>query len=307
MDHYKQLESFVSVALHGSFSAAARSEGVAPNVMRERIDALERRLAARLVHRSPRGLALTEAGTGFLDAARAVLAGLEQAEAAVSARASGAHGHLRVTAPAGFGRRHIAPLIPALVARHPSLDITLDLHDHYANLPTGGFDCALFIGDPPDSSQVAIPLGGTRRVVVGSPAYLDRAGEPARPADLARHNCLCFHGESQMQARHWQFRVDGRLLQQPVSGTLRCSDGSTLHQWALAGMGLAWRALWEVEDDLRHGRLRSVLDRYAVATVGIYAVVPQRGHMPSRVRVFIDHLRQAYGDPGYPSAPVARL
>ncbi|MDX3906469.1 MAG: substrate binding domain-containing protein [Pigmentiphaga sp.] len=210
-----------------------------------------------------------------------------------------AKGDLRVTAPAGFGRRHIAPLIPGLLARHPGLEVTLDLHDHFASLADDNFDCAIFIGEPPDSQLVAVRLGSTRRAVVGSADYFARHGVPRQPADLEHHNCLCFQGESPMQARHWLFQVDGRTVTQPVSGNLRCSDGTTLYKWALAGLGLAWRALWEVEADLASGRLSSVLDAYAVPTVGIYAVMPHRKHMPLRVRVFLEFLQSAYNDPQY--------
>jgi len=147
-----------------------------------------------------------------------------------------------------------------------------------------------------DSSLVSVRLGEMRRMVVASPAYLVAHGVPRAPADLATHECL-----SLGQQRGWMFRdpQSGEVDTVKVGGSFECNDGAVLHEWALAGRGLAWRSLWEVGQDLKEGRLTSVLDAWQVPPMGIYAVFPQRRHLPLRVRLFIDLLKETYGRSSY--------
>ncbi len=133
-----------------------------------------------------------------------------------------------------------------------------------------------------------------QRVIVASPAYIDEFGVPPAPTFLAEHNCLALR-----QQRGWTLRVDGEVQVMKVSGSLECNDGAVLHDWVLAGKGLAWRSLWEVGADIAAGRLVSVLDDHAAPPVGIHAVVPQRRHLPLRVRLFIDLLKTIWRNPAY--------
>jgi DNA-binding transcriptional LysR family regulator len=209
-----------------------------------------------------------------------------------------ASGHLRVSAPAGFGRRHVAPLVPAFTVAHPDVSITLDLSDRLVDLVNEGFDCAVRLGELPDSSLVSLRLGENRRVCVASPAYLTRRGAPQSLADLVHHNCLAL-GASANQQRGWVFQQGDKVVSIKVSGTMECSDGAVLHEWCLEGYGLAWRSWWEVGTDIAAGRLVSVLDEFAAPPIGIHAVFPQRRHLPLRVRLFLDFLKHTYGHPGY--------
>src|SRR6218665_1006661 len=134
MDKLKQMDSFVSVATRGSLTAAARAEGVAPAIMGRRIDALEERLGVKLLVRTTRRISLTREGSAFLEDAQRLLADLANAEASVSAGGVKASGHLNITAPAGFGRRHVAPLVPRFVAQHPEVSISLNLADRLVDL-----------------------------------------------------------------------------------------------------------------------------------------------------------------------------
>lgn len=298
MSRFKQIESFVSVAARGSLTAAAQAEGVAPAVIGRRIDALEARLGVRLLVRTTRRITLTFEGGAFLEDCQRLLRDLHNAEASVSRGGVKASGHLRVTAPAGFGRAHVAPLVPSFVESHPEVSISLELTDRITDIVNENLDLAVRIGALDDSSLVGVPLAENRRVVVASPAYLRRRGTPATPADLVQHDCLTF-GTYGNQARGWQFTVDGRVASIRVNGSLECNDGAVLRDWALDGKGLAWRSLWEVGDDLRSGRLRSVLDAFAAPPTAIHAVIAQRRHLPLRVRTFIDHLKNSYGNPAY--------
>jgi len=298
VDRFKQIETFVAVAAKGSLSGAAQADGVAPAVIGRRIDALEERLGVKLFVRTTRRITLTVEGSAFLEDCQRILHDVQNAEASVSAGGVKASGHLRVTAPAGFGRRHVAPLVPRFIDAHPDVSVTLDISDRLVDLVNEGFDCAVRIGELPDSSLVSLRLGENRRVCVASPAYLARRGVPRTLADLARHNCLAL-GASASQQRGWTFQHDGRIVTIRVSGTMECSDGAVLHEWCLGGQGLAWRSWWEVGDEIAAGRLVAVLDAFEPPPVGIHAVFAQRRHLPLRVRLFLDFLKQTYEHPDY--------
>jgi DNA-binding transcriptional LysR family regulator len=295
MDVLKQIESFVSVATRGSLSAAARVEGVTPAVIGRRLDALEQRLGVKLALRTTRSISLTFEGSAFLEDCQRILHDLADAEASVSLGGVKASGHLRVSAPAGFGRLHVAPLLRDFLVANPDVSCSLDLSDRLVDLVNENIDCAIRIGELADSSLVSIRLADNRRVVVASPEFLARHGAPVAPEELTSFNCLALR-----QQRGWLFLNEkGETITVKVAGNLECNDGAVLHQCALAGDGLAWRSLWEVEADMRAGRLVSVLDAFATPKMGIYAVFPQRKHLALRVRMLIDHLKNHYSRPDY--------
>jgi len=296
MDRLKQIEAFVSAATRGSLSAAARVEGVTPAIIGRRLDGLEARLGVKLLLRTTRRLTITFEGQAFLEDCQKVLIDMANAEAAVSLGGVRANGQLRVSAPSGFGRQHVAPLVGDFMQANPEVTVNLDLSDRLVDLLNENIDCAIRIGELTDSSLISVRLGEMRRMVVASPAYLVAYGVPRAPADLARHNCL-----SLGQQRGWTFRdpESGEVDTLKVNGTFECNDGAVLHAWALAGRGLAWRSLWEVGQDLKEGRLTSVLDAWQASPMGIYAVFPQRRHLPLRVRLFIDLLKETYSRPSY--------
>lgn len=303
MDKLKQLESFVSVVTRGSLTAAALVEGVAPAIMGRRLDALEERLGVKLLLRTTRRITLTHEGSAFLENCQRLLADLADAEASVSAGGVKASGHLRITAPAGFGRRHVAPLVPPFRALHPEVTISLNLSDRIVDMTGEGYDCAVRVGDLPDSSLVSVRLAENRRLCVATPAYLARHGRPRVPQDLAHFDCLTLSSDAS-QTRGWAF-ADGldpatrAVVYVKPSGPLDCSDGQVLHDWCLAGYGIAWRSIWEVEAEIAAGALVVVLDEFAAPPNGIYAVFPQRKHLPLRVRLWIDHLKLHYSQPAF--------
>ena len=208
MDKLKQLETFVSVAQRGSLAGAARALGLAPAIIGRRLDALEAHLGIKLLLRTTRRLSLTNEGSAFLEDCQRLLADLATAEASVSAGGLQATGHLRITAPAGFGRRHIAPLVPLFRELHPEVTISLNLSDRLVDMAVEGFDCAVRVGDMPDSSLVSVRLADNRRLCVATPAFLARHGVPQKPADLARFQCLTLSSDAS-QTRGWAFKVSG--------------------------------------------------------------------------------------------------
>lgn len=306
MDKLKQLETFVAVATRGSLTAAAKAEGVAPAIIGRRLDGLESRLGVKLMVRTTRRITLTHEGSAFLEDCQRLLADLANAEASVSAGGVKASGHLRITAPAGFGRRHVAPLVPRFRELHPEVTISLNLSDRVVDVAGEGFDCAVRVGDLPDSSLVSVRLADNRRLCVATPRYLQQHGRPQTPAELSRFDCLTLSSDAS-QTRGWAFSVpregaagdERELVYLRPGGPLDCSDGQVLHAWCLAGYGIAWRSTWEVEADIAAGRLVTVLDEFAAPPNGIYAVFPQRKHLALRVRLWIDFLKHNYAQPDF--------
>ena len=302
MDKLKQMESFVAVALRGSLTAAAKAEGVAPAIVGRRLDALEQRLGVKLLVRTTRRMTLTHEGTAFLEDCQRLLTDLGNAEASVSAGGIQASGHLRLTAPAGFGRRHVAPLVPLFRELHPEVTVSLNLSDRVINMAGEGFDCAVRVGDLPDSSLVSVRLADNRRMCVATPGYLARHGRPTQPADLQRFDCLTLSSDAS-QTRGWAFTVPkaegSEVIHLRPSGPLDCSDGQVLHDWCLGGWGIAWRSTWEVEAEIASGLLVPVLEEFAAPPNGIYAVFPERKHMALRLRLWIDFLKLHYSREGF--------
>ena len=297
MGKFTQMATFAEVVARGSLSAAARAEGIAPAMIGRRLDALEARLGVKLLQRTTRKLVLTDEGVAFLEDCQRILGEVDDAEAAVSEHSARATGHLLVSAPAGFGRQHVAPLLPSFLAEHRDVTVNLNLNDRVVDVLGEGVDVAIRIASLSDSNLVAVKLADNRRVVVASPAYLKRHGQPRHPTDLARHNCLAISSDGSQ--RGWTFLDNGQQLTLKVGGNMVCNDGAVLHEWALAGKGLAWRSMWEVGEQIASGALSTVLDDFAAPGNDIHAVFAQRRHLPLRIRAFVDFLRRSYARPEY--------
>lgn len=305
MDKVKQMCAFVDAVDKGSLARAALEQNITPVMLGRRIDALERRLGVKLLHRTTRHLTLTESGSLFLEHCRKLLADIELAETIVSEGRDQASGHLIVSAPAAFGRLHVAPHAPAFLAANPSVQISFNLTDHVVDLVREGYELGIRIGGVLDPSFVAVRLATNRRVVCATPDYFARCGIPRTLEALAQHNCLAFNLQGGQQ-RGWYFQKDGKPVTIKVNGNLDCNDGELLHRWASEGFGLAWRSTWEIQAQLAAGELITVLDEYALPDYDIMAVYMQQRHLPARVRAFIDTLKAVYRQPGYWTRPPAR-
>jgi DNA-binding transcriptional LysR family regulator len=298
VDKLKQIEAFVAAVDAGSLARAAVVASVTPAMIGRRIDALERRLGARLLHRSTRRLALTEEGAVYLEYCRKLLADLSHADSLIHEGRQTATGQLSVSAPAAFGRKHVALHGPSFVARHPEVRVSFNLNDQVVDLVQLGFDMGVRIGGAIDPAFVAIKLAANRRVVCASPAYLKRHGTPRTLVDLARHNCLAFNLQGGQQGG-WHFRDGNKPITVRVAGDLECNDTELLHRWTLEGLGLSWRSTWEIAGELARGELVTVLDAYALPAYDIMAVYPQQRHVPAKVRFFVEHLKSIYTAPDY--------
>jgi DNA-binding transcriptional LysR family regulator len=303
MDKLKQMCAFVDAVEQGSLARAALEQGVTPVMLGRRIDALEKRLGVKLLYRTTRHLTLTEQGAVFLDHCRKLLADIDTAETIASEGRDKATGHLIVSAPAAFGRLHVAPHAPGFVAAHPKVQVSFNLTDQVVDLVREGYELGIRIGGVLDPNFVAVKLASNRRVVCGTPAYFERFGIPRTLDELAQHNCLAFNLQGGQQ-RGWYFQKDGKPVTIKVNGNLDCNDGELLHRWASEGIGLAWRSTWEIQAQLAAGELITVLDEYALPDYDIVAVYMQQRHLPARVRFFIDALKAIYAQPGYWTRPV---
>ncbi len=298
MDRHAQLSSFVLIAEKGGFAAAALAEGVTPVVMGRRLSALEERLGVKLMHRSTRGLKLTELGEQFLARCRVTLKDFDELELSITTSRRSVSGDLLVTAPAGFGRHHVACHAPGFLRAHPGVALAFNLTDGLVDLVRERADLSVRIGPVSDPNYVAIKLHPNRRVVCGSPRYFEKHGVPRTPEELLNHNCLTL-SSSINQLRGWSFNHNNRVTNVRVGGALSCNDGELLFQWMLEGLGLGWRSTWEVQPAIDRGELISVLDEYAVPHYDIQAVYPQQRYVPAKVLAFIDYLKTIYADPNY--------
>jgi DNA-binding transcriptional LysR family regulator len=285
-----QLRVFVAVAEAGGFAPAARQLRVSPPAVTRAIAGLERHLGARLLHRTTRMVRLTEVGERFVQDARRILGELEEAEAS----ARGAHiepqGELAITAPVMFGRLHIAPTLLAFLAEHPKVQARVMFVDRLVHLMEEGFDVAVRIASLADSSFTAARLGTVRRVVVASPEYLSRHGEPATPADLPQHQGIGFGGTGGSLLR-WTFAAPGdpvaRETAQPRM-PLKLNAVDVAIEAALAGHGLARVLSYQVRDHVAAGRLRRVLQPFEPPPVPVHLVYPEGRKAAAKVRAFVD-------------------
>lgn len=297
MDSLGAINLFVRVAETGSFSAAASQLGMSKSAASKKISALEEKLGARLINRTTRRLNLTEVGTAFYERARRILAELEEAEQAVTHLVAEPRGTLRVNAPMTFGIGPLASALAGFMAEYPELTVSLDLNDRRVDLIEEGYDVAIRIAELGDSSLIARKIAPIRRVICASPDYWDRCGRPRTPAQLADHNCLVYtYLETPSE---WRFRDRDETLSVRVGGSFLANNGEAIRAATLAGLGVCQSPTFTVGEDIRAGRLTTVLDEFEDKSLAAYAVYPHRKHLSAKVRVFVDFLARQFGPAPY--------
>lgn len=286
MDRIETMQAFVTVADHKGFAPAARKLGLSASAVTRMVAALEERVGARLLQRTTRSVMLTDAGERFLERARRILADVEEAEAAVQAERTQPTGRLVVSAPLGFGRRHVTPLMSTYLKRYPDVAGDLRLSDRMVNLVEEGVDIAVRIGHLPDSSLVARAVGDMRRMVVASPDYLAAHGEPHHPSEIAAHRTVHFGALS--AAPDWRFVEDGREVRVACAPrfTTNSADAAIFH--AEQGGGLTRVLAYQAAEGLASGRLKAVLTDYEIAPLPIHLVYPTSRLLSAKVRAFVD-------------------
>ena len=296
----RDVRAFTMAAAAGSLSEAARRLGLAPITVSRSLAALEAELGARLMHRTTRSLSLTPEGEAFLPFAQALVENAEQGQARLQSGNDGAAGLLRVSVPIAFGRKIVAPLLPALLAQTPKLRVALDMHDSLPDLVATGTDLAIRIARLRDSGLIAQKLGDNPRLLVASPDYLAARGQPRLAGELEQHDCIPLSGMT-----HWM--LEDAHGERPVRLNARMSASSIegCHAASLAGGGIALLSEWNVREDLASGALARIdLEDAAPERLAISAVYPTTRMLLPKVRLFIAALRAALAARGIGTASV---
>ena len=286
MDRIDAMLAFVAVADLQGFAPAARKLGLSPSGVTRLIAALEERLGARLLQRTTRKVALTDVGARYLERARRILADVEEAEGSAHDERTRPSGRLVVSAPVGFGRLHVSPIMSAYLARYPEVSAELRLADRMINLVEDGVDLAVRIGHLPDSSLVARHVGEMRRIVVASKGYLKQHGEPKTPAVLASHATIQFGAMT--ASPDWRFVDAGREVRVACTPRFTTNSADAAIQYAEQGGGLTRVLAYQAADAIKAGRLRIILAKFEEPPLPIHVVYPTSRLLSAKVRAFID-------------------
>lgn len=294
MDRASEMLIFVQCVEEGSFSAAARAMDMTPSAISKQIRRLEDRLGARLFNRTTRRISLTEIGREFYERCARIMADIESAEESVSSLQDRVTGTLRVSATSAFARGEVLPRLLPFMERYPELKMELELTDRAVDLVEEGLDCAIRLQEQVDDpSLVARRLAVNRRIIVASPAYLEKHGAPKAPDDLRNHNCLVLYNVSRFN--DWEFEMpDGSHQVVHVSGNFQANTAGALFGASLAGMGLARLSTWLVAPRIRDGQLVQVLPEFAQEASAYYVLFPQGRHLSRKVRAFVDFLVEEF-------------
>ena len=286
MDRFEALSTFIAVVDENGFAPAARKLRLSPSAATRGVASLEERLGVRLLNRTTRSVSLTDAGARFLERARRVLSDLAEAERLAEDERAEPAGRLAVTAPLVFGRLHVAPLLCRFLNAHPKVQAELELNDRLVNLVEEGIDLGVRIGALGDSSDIARRVGATRRVVVASPGYLDRAGEPKTPADLLQHRLIAFN--SLDRDRRWRFGSGDDRDEVEVSPVYVTNSADAAIWHAAHDGGFTLALSYQVQDLVRAGALRIVLAAFEPPPLPIQFVYPSSRLLSVKVRALID-------------------
>ena len=286
MDRIDAMQAFVAVADLRGFAPAARRLGLSPSGVTRLIAALEDRLGARLLQRTTRSVALTDVGSRYLERARRILADVEEAEGSARDERTRPGGRLVVSAPVGFGRLHVSPIMSEFLNRHAEVSGDLRLSDRFVNLVEDGIDCAVRIGHLADSSLVARHVGEMRRIVVASPEYLGRRGEPDAPEAIASHQTIQFGAATAVP--DWHFVRDGNEIRVALTPRLTTNSADAAIQYAEQGGGLTRVLAYQAAEAIKSGRLKIVLAKFEQPPLPIHIVYPTSRLLSAKVRTFID-------------------
>ncbi len=288
MNKLEAMQTFIRVAEAGSFVAVAEQMHLARSAVTRQIAALEQHLGVKLTTRSTRKLSLTAEGAAYLEQCRIILNLVDAAEAGISDHRAELRGRIRLGLPLSFGLQTLAPVLLDFAVQHPLVELVMDLSDERANLIEEGLDMAIRITADLQPGDVIRRLGSCRLLALASSDYLDRFGEPQRPADLRDHECLIYASDSTPAS--WSFREHGREKRVAVRGRVIANNGVMLAEACARGMGIARQPEFIAASYLKSGALREVLTSFEAAPLGIYAVLPSHRYVPQRVRVLIQYL-----------------
>ena len=286
MDRLESMSAFVAVAKARGFSAAARELGTPLATINRRVVDLERAMGVKLLHRSTREVVLTEIGQSFFISCERILEELKEAEETATGEYRAPKGTLTLTAPVGFGRLHLQPVVLEFLAAYPDISLKLLLVDRVVHLVEDNVDLALRISELPDSALVARALGHVQMVVSASPGYLGQRGIPRHPSELRRHDCIAWSGVEPLNS--WWFREGAKDLTFPIHTRLSTTSADSAIGAAHAGLGLVQTTSYQAEPGLRGGSLALVLREFECAPTPVSLVYARQRSLPLKVRAFID-------------------
>jgi len=297
MDTLTAMKVFCSVVENDSLAGASRTLNVSPSVVSKQLSGLEDRLGVRLLNRTTRRVSLTEVGSAYYERCKRILADVDEAEIAVSQAHSAPRGLLKLTAPTTFAHRHVAPHLPEFLDRYPEVEVQLLVNDRVVDLVDEGIDLAIRIAQLKDSSLIARKLAVNHRMLVASPDYLNKWGQPATPDQLSDHSLITYAPGNPIN--DWHFMIDNQQKILRAKGTLAMNNGDSVLQTVLAGGGLAMLAAFMAGEHVKSGKLVTLLEEYVREDVPIYAVYPSGRHLSPKVRAFVDFLVDLYNPTPY--------
>ncbi|MHC8493255.1 LysR family transcriptional regulator [Thalassospira sp. SM2505] len=287
MDLLTNLSLFIRIVEKGGLAAAGRDFGFSPATVSERVAALEDHYGTRLLTRTTRAISLTEEGRTLLDGARQLVGEANDLQSQIRHGADRLSGPIRISVTFDLGRHRIASILNDFIEKHPDIEIDLFLSDGYIDLVGQGIDLAVRYGKLADSSLKRRKLGDVHRFASASPDYLARYGTPQTPADLEQHNCLVMRFGNEPE-QEWPFTIDGRERMVQIKGNRTANEGSLIRQWAVEGFGICMKSHWDIEDDVKNGRLVPILADFAPPPTDLQLVYPSGHSVPKRVRCLID-------------------
>ncbi|WP_372070927.1 LysR family transcriptional regulator [Tistrella mobilis] len=286
------LAAFAAVARTRSFTAAAAELGVSPSALNHTMRGLEERLGVRLLARSTRSVAPTEAGNALLERLTPALAQIDEAVTALSDFRDTPAGVVRLTTFHWMASTLLADRLPAFLARHPEIMVEINVDDGLRDIVSSGFDAGIRLGDSVEKDMIAIRIGPPMRaVVVATPDYWRSHGRPEHPRDLRRHPCIGYRNLSSGTLMPWDFEKEGKELRQQVTGPLVCNSSDLALAVVRSGRGVGWHMETDVREDLEAGRLEQVLDDWSQPFPGAFLYHPSRRQVPAPLRALIDFLK----------------
>jgi DNA-binding transcriptional LysR family regulator len=290
---FPQLQTFLAVARAQSFSGAARELGVSRSAVSQSMRLLEEELRVTLVARTTRSVSLTDAGRRLVESAGPAVAQVRAALTEVTAKPGEVVGRVRLTVPRAAFHFVIEPVLPRFRERHPRIEVELVFEDQLVDLVREGFDAGVRLSEFVERDMVSVRLTDSFRfVVVGAPDYLDKHGTPGRPEDLLHHECLTFRSSTTSSLYAWELERGRRTWRVPVRGSLVANDGLFCTAWAEQGLGLAYAMEPLVDEQLRKGTLRRVLEPYAAVVPGFFLYYPSRAQSSAPLRLFVETVRE---------------
>jgi DNA-binding transcriptional LysR family regulator len=290
---FPQLQSFLAVARHKSFSGAARELGVSRSAVSQAVRQLEEQLRVVLLARTTRSVSLTDAGRRLVDGAGPALGQILAALAEASSQPGEAVGRVRLSVPRAALPFVVEPVLPTFRARHPRVEVDVVVEDRFVDIVAEGYDAGVRLSEAIERDMVQVRLTDSFRfVVVGSPGYLERRGTPERPEDLLRHECITFRSPSTGALYAWELERGRRNWRVPVRGGVISSDTRLNASLAEQGVGLAYALEPMVLEQLRTGRLRRVLERYAPTVPGFFLYFPSVARRSTPLRLFVEAARE---------------